>query len=587
MSYDTKELIQQLEDYKSRIKTFETENHLMADKVVHKEFEVIELKKNLRLTETELAIYREIDSITIETLDIKAMLDRIMDMVIKTLDADAGTLYLLDNNGSELIFEIVKGPVADKLKGERIKVCEGIAGWIARTGMPYVAHEVINDSIWNKEFGIKAGYTPKDILGVPLKTKKGIIGVIEVLNRKEGEPFEKRDMTILTSLAVRISTIMEKAGLFLDLDRNVKQLTTLAEIGMLLNSSLDQKVIRKMAMEAITRLMKAEVGSLLLVDDEKKELYFEVALGEKGDKVKEIRLKIGEGFAGWVAEHGEPLLIQDAKNDPRFYKSLDEKIGFTTKNMVCVPVKVKEKVIGVLQAINKIEGIFTEDDMKFFQLFSNQVAIALDNARLYEEIRGTFFATAESFAEVIEKRDPYTGGHTKRVVSYSIAIAKYLNLLPQEMEILKLSAILHDIGKIGIEDRVLKKPEKLDIEELKLMKMHPTMGAEIMQHIKSLNDLLPGMLYHHERIDGKGYPYGLKDRNIPLIARIIAVADAYDAMTTDRPYRKRLSNQIAIDEIKKETGLQFDKEVTEAFLKAFEAGEIEGGVKQYFLACTT
>ncbi len=574
MAQDKKDLLQKLEDSEARINALEAEAKLVTDKLVKKEFEAGELRKNLRLTETELAIYREIDSITLAKLDIKAMLERIMDMVVKTMDTDAGTLYRLDDNG-ELVFEIVKGPVADKLRGEKMKVCEGIAGWIARTGMPYVANEVANDPLWKREYSDKAGYTPQDILGVPLKTKKGVIGVIEVLNKREDEPFEKRDLNILNALAVRTSTILEKAKLFLELDRSVKQFTTLAEVGTLLNSTLDQNVVRKMAMEAITRLMHAEVGSLLLMDDENKELYFEVALGDKGERVKEIRLKIGEGIAGWVAEHGKSLLLQDVRKDPRFYKSADQKTEFVTRDMVCVPVKVKDKVIGVLQAINRAEGVFTEDDVELFQLFSNQVAIALDNARLYEEIRETFFATAEALAEAIEKRDPYTGGHTKRVVNYCLVAAKYMNLTPEELEILKLSAILHDVGKIGVEDRILRKPGNLDDEEAKIMKMHPLLGAEIMRHIRQLKDLIPGMLHHHERPDGKGYPEGLKGMDIPIVARIISAADTYDAMTTNRPYRKGLSHQTAIDEIKKEAGAQFDKEVAEAFVKAFEAGEIE------------
>ncbi|OGP10496.1 MAG: phosphohydrolase [Deltaproteobacteria bacterium GWC2_42_51] len=361
----------------------------------------------------------------------------------------------------------------------------------------------------------------------------------------------------------------------MELDRHAKQFAILTEIGTLLNSTLDQKVVRNMALEAITRLMNAEAGSLLLVDNEKKELYFEVALGEKGDRVKEIRLKIGEGIAGWVAEHGEPLLIPDVRKDSRFYRLADEKTDFVTRNMVCVPIKVKDKTIGVLEAINRLDGVFTEDDVKLFQMFSNQVAIALDNARLYEEMRDTFLGVAEALAEAIEKRDPYTGGHTKRVVNYSLAAAKYLNLSQREIELLRLSAILHDIGKVGIEDKILRKPGRLDDEETKVMKMHPTFGVDIMQHIKQLKDLIPGMKYHHERSDGNGYPDGLKGKEIPIIASIIAVADTFDAMTTDRSYRTRLPHHIAIDEIKKEAGAQFEREVALAFVKAFEAGEIE------------
>ncbi len=371
-------------------------------------------------------------------------------------------------------------------------------------------------------------------------------------------------------------------------EERIRQFATLAELGAILNSTLDPKEVRKRAMEAATRLVDCEVGSLLLVDRERDELFFEVALGEKGEAVKEIRLKIGQGIAGWVARHGEPLSIPDVEKDYRHFKKADEHSKFTTKNMLCVPVRVKGEIVGVLQAINKLGGRdFTHQDLELFCLLANQVAIAIDNARLYEELRETFLQTAEALAEAIinqchrkylaeaiEKRDPYTGGHTKRVLDYSLRTAKYLNLTPQEEESLKIAAILHDIGKIGIEDKILRKTERLDKIEYEIMKSHPLLGAEIMNHVKSLREVIPGMRYHHERIDGNGYPQSLKAEEIPLIAKIIAVADTYDAMTTDRPYRKALEPKSALEELKKGSDTQFDANVVEAFLKAYSNDEI-------------
>ncbi|HAO92389.1 MAG: phosphohydrolase [Deltaproteobacteria bacterium GWC2_56_8] len=371
---------------------------------------------------------------------------------------------------------------------------------------------------------------------------------------------------------------MERAELFSELDGRLRQFSTLQEVGNLLNSTLDQKVVRHRAMEAITSIMRAEAGSLLLVDELNKQLYFEVALGEKGDEIKEVRLNIGEGIAGWVAKHGRPLVINDVASDKRFQANVDRKSRFTTRDMVCVPVRIKGKVIGVLQAINRIGGTFEKEDLRLFQLFSNQVAIALDNARLYEEIRETFHATSEALAEAIEKRDPYTGGHTKRVFEYSLAIGKHMGMPAKALEILKLSAVLHDIGKIGIEDRILRKDAPLDAEEAAVMRLHPQYGAEIMKHVPQLKDIVPGMLYHHERVDGQGYPRGFKGEQIPLIARVISVADTYDAMTTTRPYRKGLPPAVAIAELRKFTGVQFDAQVVEAFIRAFEKGDITGAI---------
>jgi len=328
-------------------------------------------------------------------------------------------------------------------------------------------------------------------------------------------------------------------------------------------------------MEAATQLMKAEVGSLLLVHEEKRYLYFEVALGEREEDIKTISLNFGEGIAGWVAQHGKPLIVNSPKKDRRFFKGVDEKTEFKTRNIICVPVRVKEKTVGVLEAINKKgKGRFNQEDLSLLTSLADQVAIALDNSRLYQELEEMFFQTAESLADAIEKRDSHTGGHTQRVTLYSQAIAKYLQLTPSERKWVKITSVLHDIGKIGIEDDILKKPKPLSPEEFHIIKRHSNMGAEIIEHIRQLKEIIPGVKYHHEQVDGKGYPDGLRGEDIPILAKIVAVSDTYDAMTTDRPYRKAVDKKMAIDELKRCSGTQLDKEVVEAFIQAYQNGEI-------------
>jgi HD-GYP domain-containing protein (c-di-GMP phosphodiesterase class II) len=356
-------------------------------------------------------------------------------------------------------------------------------------------------------------------------------------------------------------------------DKSLKQLTTLMEMASLVNSTLDTHEIRKRAIEAATALLGAEAGSLLLVDQETGEIFFEVALGEKGDKLKEVRLKPGQGIAGWVVEKGEPVIVHDASSDPRFFKGADKKSAFVTKNLVCVPVRTKEKTLGVLQAINRREGKFDQEDLQILSALADQVAVAIENANLYEELKEAFYGTAEALADTIEKRDPYTGGHTKRVMDYSVAIGRCMGLGKKELESLRLAAILHDIGKIGVRDDVLLKQDRLDKEELKKMNMHSAYGAEILSHIRQLSDVIPGVRGHHEKLDGTGYPDGLGGDRIPLSAKIIAVADTFDAMTTDRPYRKGLSVETALGELKKHSGTQFDGGVVEAFFRTVEEKE--------------
>ena len=359
------------------------------------------------------------------------------------------------------------------------------------------------------------------------------------------------------------------------IEERAEKLALLSQLSQILNSTLDPQEVRRRAMEAATRLMKAEVGSLLLVDEERQQLYFEVALGDREDDIKKITLNLGEGIAGWVAQKGKPLIVNAPEKDPRFFRGVDERTEFKTRNLICVPIRVKEKVIGVLEAINKQkEEDFNQEDLSLFISLADQVAIALDNARLYQELEGMFFQTAESLADAIEKRDPYTGGHTQRVTIYSLIIATYLRVNPLEKKWLKIASVLHDIGKIGIEDHILRKPDQLSPEEFDAIKRHSDIGAEILEHIQQLRGIVPGVKYHHEQIDGGGYPDGLKGDSIPLLAKIVAVADTYDAMTTDRPYRKALKKEEAFEELKKCSGTQFDSEVVGAFIQAYQKGEI-------------
>jgi len=359
------------------------------------------------------------------------------------------------------------------------------------------------------------------------------------------------------------------------IDEKGRRLALLSHLSQILNSTLDHKEIRRRAMEAATQLMRAEVGSLLLVNEEKHQLYFEVALGDREEEIKTISLNFGEGIAGWVAQHGKPLVVNSPGKDRRFFKGVDERTEFKTRNIICVPMKVKKKIIGVLEAINKKgKGQFDKEDLSLLTSLADQVAIALDNSRLYQELEEMFFQTAESLADAIEKRDPYTGGHTQRVTLYSQAIAKYLQLKPLEKKWLKIASLLHDIGKIGVEDDILKKRERLSPEEFNIIKRHSDMGAEILEHVRQLREIVPGVRYHHEHVNGKGYPDGLRGKEIPILAKIVAVADTYDAMTTDRPYRKAMEKEAAIEELKRCSGTQLDKEVVEAFIQAYQRGEI-------------
>lgn len=349
-------------------------------------------------------------------------------------------------------------------------------------------------------------------------------------------------------------------------DKLVDKLHILMEFSAIINSSLDTLQVRERAIQAATRLLEADAGSLLLVDQDAGELYFEVATGQKGERLKEIRLKIGEGIAGWVAQTGEAVVVDDVQTDARFYREADTLSEYQTRDMVAVPIRVGTAVVGVLQAINKNEGHFTPEDRDLLISLAHQVAPAIENARMYETLRDTFYGVSMALAEALEKRDYYTGGHTNRVSKHCLDIAGYIGLGEKTMESLWLASILHDIGKIGVSDKVLQKPGRLDDDEFRDMSRHSQYGSEILSHIKIHRSIIPGVRGHHEQYDGSGYPDELAGDQIPLIARIITVADAYDAMTSDRPYRRALSHKSAIAELQRCKGKQFDPDIVDAFV---------------------
>lgn len=542
--------------------------------------EIAKLKRLLSFQRARLQMLEGITKVTEKIISLRSLYDYYLSLILKITATKAGSIILIDDVRvdyirNDLVFAASKGKGSRKLVGQRIPAGEGIAGFVAKTGKAYLSKDVKKDKRYSKKYSEGIGFKTENMICVPLKVSNRVLGVVEVLNRRDNRPLTKEDLALLKSLAAQVAILIENAHLLEKYKIKIKKLLTMEEVGRILNSTLDEKEIRRRAMDAVTRLMDAETGSLLLIDHERGELFFEVALGKKGRVVSEMRLKIGEGIAGWVAKTGKPVISNDVEKDPRHLKRVDARSRFRTRNMICTPVRVKGKVIGVLQAINKKRGgIFTKWDLNEFNTLANQVAIAIENANLYRELKDTFISTAGALSDTIEARDAYTGGHTKRVLEYSRLIGEELSLKEGELENLKLAAILHDIGKIGVEDSILRKEGKLTEEEEKAMRMHTIIGPRIVENVKQLKLIAPGIRHHHETYDGKGYPDLLKGREIPIIARIISVADTFDAMTTDRPYRKGLPVEVALRELKDHAGIQFDTRAVDAFIRAFDAGKV-------------
>jgi response regulator RpfG family c-di-GMP phosphodiesterase len=270
-----------------------------------------------------------------------------------------------------------------------------------------------------------------------------------------------------------------------------------------------------------------------------------------------------------VIDHLRPesKLIEQGLKGLRFFSTQPD---LPLNSLVAVPLRMKARLVGFIALASFTQGRrFDESQRQLLTLIGSRAAAAIENARLYDDLQATFHQTIQGLAKAIDRMDRYTAGHSDRVASYAVLLANKLGLSPAEIEIVRQSALMHDIGKIGCVLN-LNKPGRLTTDEYEVFKKHPAYGRDILDPIKFLHPLIPGVHLHHERWDGRGYPLNLKGSQIPLIARIITVADTYDAMTSDRSYRRALPHEVAVAEIERCSGTQFDPDVAAPFTEHIE-----------------
>ncbi len=356
-----------------------------------------------------------------------------------------------------------------------------------------------------------------------------------------------------------------------EIERRLAEQESLLEIGVALAETLQPQKVLEIALAKAEELCAAETSSIWELDEASGELFFRLVRGRAAPEIGKVRVPLGSGIVGSVALSGRAERIEDVSRDPRWRGDISE--HFDTRGMLVVPLISRGKVIGVLQLLNAVSsGTFDDDDLRRMRLFAAPLATALANARLYAQLERTFVEAVTALAEAVERRDPYTGGHIQRVVAYSVLIADELELPPAELETLRLGATLHDIGKIAVPDQILRKPGPLTDEEAAVMRKHPEDGASIVSRIGSLAPILPIVRSHHERLDGRGYPDGLVGDQIEFLARIVAVADTFDAITTSRPYRAGLDAETAAREIHKDAGTRLCPTVVAAFERLYGSG---------------
>ena len=353
-----------------------------------------------------------------------------------------------------------------------------------------------------------------------------------------------------------------------------ERLAAVYKANQIIASERDLHKLFEQVLEQIFSLVPAHNGAILLKDVKTGTLITEYVRADSGEVV------ISSTIVNRALEQNEAVLTFDAAGDNRFEAGASI-ISQNISSAMCTPLTYHEERLGVLYVDTRgTRNAFAKSDLELLVALSAPAAIAIRNAQFLHQLERAYNDTLIVLANAIEMRDHYTVGHTVRVTNFGLAIAKMLGWPQEQLDICEMGGVLHDVGKIGVMDSILQKASALTDEEYAQMKVHPERGARLLQDVEFLKPLIPYCLYHHERYDGKGYPFGLAGDAIPIEGRVMAVADTFDAMTSNRPYRKGLPAEVAIEELIKGRGTQFDPAIVDACVACYREGKISAIIQE-------
>ena len=346
----------------------------------------------------------------------------------------------------------------------------------------------------------------------------------------------------------------------------------LFDIAGTLSSTLDLDCLLRKIGLAAEKLLQAEASSIMLLDESEKFLYFKTATGEKAHEVRKMTVPVGTGLAGWVAQHYKPLLINDVSCDPRFSSQFDKTSGFTTRSVICIPMLLESKLIGVVEVLNKKgEFGFTEVDLGLLSSLAGLAAVAITNAKLAQDQKNFFSHVLEILTMAVESTHPGMQSHPVRSAELACSIGRFMGVEDSAYKDLYYAALLHDLGYLGIRNpRLLAQFGLMPVEPLE--NLHPVLSAYLLSGIRILRNAIPMIRHHHENFDGSGYPDKLAGDAIPFGARILGLVEAVEEIRMHGLSGEVLKKQ-AVMESKNGAGSRFDSKIVRAFVDWVPQGD--------------
>jgi response regulator RpfG family c-di-GMP phosphodiesterase len=426
---------------------------------------------------------------------------------------------------------------------------------------------VLTDLVMGEKSGV-------DVLKMALRVQPEIVVVMMT-----GQPTIENAVTVLKSgaydylmkpfslenLKATVERGLEKKKLLQE-NIQLKETVTLYKISEAMGSTTKLDNLLNLILKMVIEELRADTASVLLLDNKSKRLRPKAFKGMSPDLLKNGFLAGTDPVSEWVVKNGKPRIF--TPRETRFFNGEQMNV---IKSLISYPLLAKGKVLGTLNLIRTQYPVpFTPGQLQSLSIIASKAASVIESSVLYEDLKEAYLSTLTALANAVEARDIYTRGHTERVWYMAESLATQMNWGEEKIQEVRMGSILHDIGKIGVPDAILNKRGPLNQKEFEIMKSHTTQGVMILEGIEFLKPTHPYVLYHHERYDGKGYPEGLKGEEIPMEGRLMAVVDTFDAITSERPYRKKRDLLKAIQELKINSGTQFDPFVVEIFLDAWE-----------------
>jgi HD-GYP domain-containing protein (c-di-GMP phosphodiesterase class II) len=502
----------------------------------------------------------------------ETLMDQMVQLMIEIAGGDAGVLYLFDQEAEELIFAIVKDAlVGQNLVGLRIKQDQGIVGASVTTGEPIIVHHLLQDSRWLLALDPILSSRWQSAITLPLKSKGNLIGAIQIYN------FHRTDLELLQVLGGRFATDIERLLSLESASLSNHRLTALISVLGQVGGTLDRETILRFITEQTTHLLNAERSSVFLIDPQTNNVVQNVSYQAQNPEVDYIpTLSFQEVLRKAARSKNFTYHSQLFPQGPKKTKIRGQS-GFVAQSAVTVPLQSgsislgrpdkESHILGGLMALNKRGTAFSDEDAHLLEILANQASVFVQVTDLYKDANELFIDVIKALVASIDAKDPFTQGHSLRVSEFSVSLAEELGLPQDFIKDLQIGSLLHDVGKIGIPDHILLKPGRLTDAEYEIIKKQPTIGSTIMRQVRLLQAVLPAIEQHHERLDGSGYPLGLRGEQISLMGRIVGVADVYDAMTADRPYRPALPSESVLEYLLINAETLFDSDCVQALLR--------------------